>query len=99
MAAVAQFSGLRCPPLSSSPLSKPAFSSSKLYPGRTSFSVAAAAYAITPAQKEREKLKELFEDAAERCRTAPMEAVSFTVEDFHAALDKYDFDSEIGTKV
>lgn len=28
-----------------------------------------------------------------------MEGVSFTVEDFHAALDKYDFDSEIGAKV
>nr|XP_010921394.1 30S ribosomal protein S1, chloroplastic [Elaeis guineensis] len=99
MAAVAQFSGLRCPPLSSSRLSKPAFCSSKPSPARTSFSVAAAAYAITPAQKERQKLKDLFEEAADRCRTAPMEGVSFTVEDFHAALDKYDFDSEIGTKV
>ncbi|KAG1338818.1 30S ribosomal protein S1, chloroplastic [Cocos nucifera] len=99
MAAVAPFSGLRCPPLSSSPLSKPAFFSSTPSTARTAFSVTAAAYAITPTQKERQKLKELFEEAAERCRTAPMEGVSFTVEDFHAALDKYDFDSEIGTKV
>lgn len=44
-------------------------------------------------------LKEMFEEAYERCRTAPMEGLSFRVEDFHAALDKYDFDSEIGTKV
>nr|GMC69766.1 30S ribosomal protein S1, chloroplastic [Ipomoea batatas] len=28
-----------------------------------------------------------------------MEGVSFTLEDFHAALDKYDFDSEIGTNL
>uniref|UniRef100_A0A0V0HV17 Small ribosomal subunit protein bS1c n=1 Tax=Solanum chacoense TaxID=4108 RepID=A0A0V0HV17_SOLCH len=28
-----------------------------------------------------------------------MEGVAFTVEDFHSALEKYDFDSEIGTKV
>ncbi|CAN4094987.1 unnamed protein product [Withania somnifera] len=41
----------------------------------------------------------MFEEAYERCRTAPMEAVAFTVEEFHSALEKYDFDSEIGTKV
>ncbi|RWR76399.1 30S ribosomal protein S1, chloroplastic-like protein isoform X3 [Cinnamomum micranthum f. kanehirae] len=41
---------------------------------------------------------QLFDDAYERCITAPMEGVPFTVEDFHAALDKYDFDNEIGTK-
>ncbi|KAK6160949.1 hypothetical protein DH2020_004330 [Rehmannia glutinosa] len=45
------------------------------------------------------KLKEMFEEAYERCRTAPLEGVAFTVDDFHAALDKYDFNSEIGTKV
>lgn len=28
-----------------------------------------------------------------------MEGVSFSVEDFHAAIEKYDFNSEIGTKV
>ncbi|WVZ10340.1 hypothetical protein V8G54_014870 [Vigna mungo] len=28
-----------------------------------------------------------------------MEGVSFTLEDFTAALDKYDFDSEVGSKV
>ncbi|OAY73076.1 30S ribosomal protein S1, chloroplastic [Ananas comosus] len=112
MASLAQhFSGLRCPPLSSSPaLSKPSSSSSSSSSKRRSSSssrvsttvvaaVVAGTYALTPAQKERQKLKELFEEAYERCRTAPMEGVSFTVEDFNAALDKYDFDAEIGSKV
>lgn len=45
------------------------------------------------------KLKELFAEAYERCRTSPMEGVSFTIDEFHAALSKYDFDSEVGTKV
>lgn len=49
--------------------------------------------------KEREKLKELFDDAYERCRTAPMEGVSFTLDQFTQAIEKYDFESEIGTKV
>ncbi|KAI4338573.1 hypothetical protein MLD38_023616 [Melastoma candidum] len=49
--------------------------------------------------KERLELKKLFDDAYERCRTSPTDGISFTLEDFHAALDKYDFDSEVGTKV
>ncbi|KAK9672082.1 hypothetical protein RND81_12G075200 [Saponaria officinalis] len=49
--------------------------------------------------RERQKLKEMFEAAYERCRTAPMEGVSFTLADFHSALDKYDFNAEIGTRV
>jgi len=49
--------------------------------------------------KERAKLKELFDDAYERCRTAPMEGVSFTIDQFTQAIEKYDFESEIGTKV
>ena len=54
--------------------------------------------AISNAQnKERVKLKQLFEDAYERCRTAPTEGVSFTLEQ-STALEKYDFDAEIGTK-
>lgn len=55
--------------------------------------------AISNAQnKERAKLKQLFEDAYERCRTAPTDGVSFTLEQFTTALEKYDFDAEIGTK-
>ncbi|XP_058082786.1 small ribosomal subunit protein bS1c [Magnolia sinica] len=95
---VQQFSGLRCPPLSSSHLLKPTSSSKSR---RASFSTTiVSAVAISNAQtRERQKLKDMFEEAYERCRTAPMEGVSFTVEDFHSAIEKYDFDSEIGTKV
>lgn len=44
------------------------------------------------------KLKELFEEAYERCRTSPMDGVSFTLQQFNEALDKYDFNAEVGTK-
>ncbi|KAK6163378.1 hypothetical protein DH2020_000242 [Rehmannia glutinosa] len=97
-----QFGGLKCPPISTVESKK--FSTSKnhysmVLPKRRSV-ISAAAVAITNAQtRERMKLKEMFEEAYERCRTAPLEGVAFTVDDFHAALDKYDFNSEIGTKV
>lgn len=93
-----QYTGLRCSPLSSSPhLSKP-FSSK---PQKSiSFPIVSAVAITGNAQtKERQRLKEMFEEAYERCRTAPTEGISFTAEDFHNALDKYDFNSEIGTKV
>lgn len=48
--------------------------------------------------KERAKLKKLFDEAYERCRTAPTEGVSFTIQQFTDALDKYDFNAEMGTK-
>ncbi|KAG6726236.1 hypothetical protein I3842_02G070800 [Carya illinoinensis] len=102
MASLAQqFTGLKCPPLSSSQLSKPFFSSKQIHQKHTSVSpIVSAAVAISNAQtKERVKLKELFEEAYERCRTAPTEGVSFTLEDFQTALDKYDYNSELGTKV
>ncbi|KAI3980788.1 hypothetical protein MKX01_025353 [Papaver californicum] len=97
MASLAQqFSGLRCPPLSFSHLTKP-FSSK---PQKTTFSPIVSAAVISNAQtKERHRLKEIFEDAFERCRTTPMQGVGFTVDDFHAALEKYDYNSEIGTRV
>ncbi|KAJ6891472.1 30S ribosomal protein S1 [Populus alba x Populus x berolinensis] len=100
MASLAQqFAGLICPPLSSSRLTERAATFSK--PKRAANSVVTAkAVAISNVQtQERHKLKELFEEAYERCRTAPLEGVSFTLEDFHAALDTYDFNSEIGTRV
>ncbi|KAL5700750.1 ribosomal 40S subunit protein S1B [Ranunculus cassubicifolius] len=98
MASLAQqFSGLRCSPLSSSNISKP-FSSTK--PQKSAFFPIVSAVAISNAQtKERLRLKEMFEEAYERCRTNPSGGISFTVEEFHNALDKYDFNSEIGTKV
>ncbi|KAJ6726580.1 30S RIBOSOMAL PROTEIN S1 CHLOROPLASTIC [Salix purpurea] len=100
MASLAQqFAGLRCPPISISGLTERGATFSK--PKRAAnLVVTAKAVAISNAQtKEREKLKQLFEEAYERCRTAPMEGVSFTLEDFHSSLDAYDFNSEIGTRV
>lgn len=56
--------------------------------------------ALTSANnKERVKLKELFDTAYERCRTAPMQGVPFTLDQFTEAIENYDFESEIGTKV
>ncbi|KAI4344740.1 hypothetical protein L6164_011931 [Bauhinia variegata] len=102
MASLAQqFTGLRCPPLSSSGLSKgKPFPSKQMQNHKRTVIPVVASIAISTAQdKERLKLKELFEEAHDRCRTAPMEGVAFTVEDFNSALEKYDFDSEIGTTV
>uniref|UniRef100_A0A0A0L5E7 S1 motif domain-containing protein n=1 Tax=Cucumis sativus TaxID=3659 RepID=A0A0A0L5E7_CUCSA len=102
MASMAQqFTGLRCAPLSSSRLSKP-FSSKHFLNKSRSLPVQAAVISgpiPSPQTRERFKLKEVFEEAYERCRNAPVEGISFTLEDFHAALEKYDFDSELGTKV
>lgn len=110
-ALTSQFSGLRCGPLSSSPLSRPSSATGMASVWRAVGASPAsggeivcaarigAPLALTPAQKEREALKKLFEEASDRARIAPMEGVAFTLEDFHAAIEKYDFDSEIGSKV
>ncbi|PKA62309.1 30S ribosomal protein S1, chloroplastic [Apostasia shenzhenica] len=106
-----QFSGLRFSPVSWFPLYKrgtasgiaPVSGGPRISRAGVGEIVCAARIgaplAITPAQKEREALKKLFEEACERARNAPMEGVAFTVEDFHAAIEKYDFNTEIGTKV
>ncbi|KAF5464819.1 hypothetical protein F2P56_014869 [Juglans regia] len=101
MASLAQqFTGLRCPPLSSSRLSKPFFPPKQTHKPSALSPIVSAAVAISNAQtKERAQLKQLFEEAYERCRTDPTEGVAFTLEDFHSALDIYDFNSEMGTKV
>ncbi|KAL4643234.1 hypothetical protein ACB092_02G079000 [Castanea dentata] len=100
MASLAQqFTGLRCSPLSSSRFSKSKPFYSKRTHKHTLFPIVSAV-AISNAQtKERAELKKLFEDAYERCRTTPLEGVPFTLDDFNAALEKYDFNAEIGTKV
>jgi len=100
MASLAQqFTGLRCSPLSSSRFSKSKPFYSKQTHKPTLFHIVSAV-AISNAQtKERAELKKLFEDAYERCRTTPLEGVPFTLDDFNAALEKYDFNAEIGTKV
>ncbi|KAL9237581.1 hypothetical protein vseg_012111 [Gypsophila vaccaria] len=94
---------LRCPPLSSTTtttnLTKPN-TKTHVKLTRKSTIVSAASVAVNNAQtKERQKLKKMFEDAYERCRTAPMDGVSFTLHDFHSALHKYDFNAQVGTKV
>ncbi|CAI9762591.1 unnamed protein product [Fraxinus pennsylvanica] len=95
-----QFGGLKSPPISST---LPSYSSKNRHCTvlpRKRIAVSAAAVPITNAQtRERTKLKDMFEEAYERCHTAPMEGVSFTIEDFHSALEKYEFNSEIGTRV
>uniref|UniRef100_A0A2P2JTZ5 Uncharacterized protein n=1 Tax=Rhizophora mucronata TaxID=61149 RepID=A0A2P2JTZ5_RHIMU len=109
MASLAQqFAGLRCSPLSTSLPKERANAAIVASPSSSSwrpskkpnFVVSAAAVAVSNAQtRERQNLKQLFEEAYERCHTAPLEGVSFTLEDFHTALDKYDFNSEVGTEV
>lgn len=113
MASLAQqFGGLKCPPLSTTRLSKKStdfngcfhnFNCTKPKNQHPSGVVVAAAtvgsVAITNTQlRERLKLKEMFEDAYERCRTTPLEGVAFNLEDFQSAIGKYDFSSEIGSK-
>ncbi|KAK4380153.1 hypothetical protein RND71_002015 [Anisodus tanguticus] len=93
-----QLVGLKCPPVSTTRLQ-----SKKLlvnHQQKPRIVVAQAAAVVANAQtRERLKLKEMFEDAYDRCRTTPMDGVAFTIDDFHSALEKYDFDSEVGTKV
>nr|GEX20858.1 30S ribosomal protein S1, chloroplastic [Tanacetum cinerariifolium] len=49
--------------------------------------------------RERMKLKQMFQQAYERCLKSPYEGLSFTLDDFHAAIQRYDYSSDIGTKV
>lgn len=41
----------------------------------------------------------IFEEARDRCLTEPMKGVPFTLEDFHEAVDKYDYDFSVNDKV
>lgn len=103
--------GVGRPSLPSPSLSKPASSSSPRFPSlaqrrrlpalssRPAVVSWAAPLDANAQTRERQRLKEQFEAAYKRCCTAPMEGVSFTVEDFLGALDKYDFDTKVGTKV
>ncbi|PNY10774.1 30S ribosomal protein chloroplastic-like [Trifolium pratense] len=49
--------------------------------------------------KERALLAEIFAEAYENCRNAPLQGVSFTLDQLTETVDKYDFASEIGNKV
>ncbi|XP_038885297.1 30S ribosomal protein S1, chloroplastic-like [Benincasa hispida] len=99
-----QCTGLRCEPRFSisSCLSKPLRPSHMQNMVVRSFPVVAAVISgpiPTPQTTERFKLKQTFNDAADRCRNAPMEGVSFTLQDFLASLEKYYFDPQLGAKV
>ncbi|OMO53435.1 Ribosomal protein S1 [Corchorus capsularis] len=98
MASLAQqFTGLRCPPLSSSRFSIRPKQTQKV--GAIASPIVSSIALANAQTKDRLELKKMFEDAYERCRTAPMEGVAFTLEDFQNALEKYDFESELGTKI
>uniref|UniRef100_A0A7C8ZT52 Small ribosomal subunit protein bS1c n=1 Tax=Opuntia streptacantha TaxID=393608 RepID=A0A7C8ZT52_OPUST len=99
MAALAQqlAGGLRCPPFSNTHLSKPISTKHAFRP--RSAKVVSPVPVDNAQTRERLRLKEMFDEAYERCRIAPTEGVPFTVEDFHAALDNFDFNSELGAKV
>ncbi|GER31452.1 ribosomal protein S1 [Striga asiatica] len=99
MAALAQqIGGLRCPPISTVEGKTSGRRYCNVLPKRRSV-ISAAAVAIANAEtRERMKLKEMFEEASERCRMMPVEDVAFTIEDFQTAVDTYDFESEIGAK-
>ncbi|KAL1320728.1 hypothetical protein AAHE18_14G077600 [Arachis hypogaea] len=98
MASLAQqLSALRWSPLPSTSSSRPTTAHNRRT--RTLLPVVCSVALSNAQNRERVKLKELFEQAYERCRTAPMEGVSFTVDQFTEALEKYDFDSEVGTKI
>ncbi|XP_022742180.1 30S ribosomal protein S1, chloroplastic-like isoform X2 [Durio zibethinus] len=95
MASLAQqFTGLRCQPPSSR---FPEKRKRTQKVGAFASPIVSAVAVSNKQTKDRRELKKMFEEAYERCRTAPMEGVSFTLEDFQTALEKNDFDSELGT--
>ena len=49
--------------------------------------------------RERQKMKDLFKEARERCIRDPNDGVPFTVDDFHRALDERGVGTEVGCKV
>jgi hypothetical protein len=56
-------------------------------------------YALTKDERERERMRQLFDDASERCRTAPMDGVAFSPDDLDTAVESTDIDTEIGSLV
>ncbi len=93
MASLAQHvAGLASPPLSGAPRRRPAA------PTRPS-ALVCGTYALTKEERERERMCQLFDEASERCRTAPMEGVSFSPEDLDSAVESTDIDTDIGSLV
>ncbi|XP_024986588.1 30S ribosomal protein S1, chloroplastic [Cynara cardunculus var. scolymus] len=101
MASLAQqIGGLRCPSLSTHLSRRSSYRNDSINHTVKRIQTTKAAAVVSNAQtRERMKLKEMFEDAYERCRTAPYEGVAFTVDDFHNAIERFDYNSELGSKV
>ncbi|KAH7678567.1 Ribosomal protein S1 protein [Dioscorea alata] len=86
---MAGFLGLKFPSL----LAKPA-------PLSSLAGVVAAAVPISNAQtRERLRMKQIFQEARERCRNDPLDGVLFTLDEFHEALDQCDFGFPVGSKI
>lgn len=47
--------------------------------------------------KERERLREMFNDACERCLGEPTDGVGFSTDNFRAVIEKYGIEAEVGT--
>ncbi|GJN31296.1 hypothetical protein PR202_gb19678 [Eleusine coracana subsp. coracana] len=95
MASLAQHvvAGLACPPLSGASLHRPAA------PRRPPSALVCGTFALTKDEQERERMRKLFDEASERCRTAPMEGVAFSPEDLDTAVETTDIDTDIGSLV
>ncbi|GKF19343.1 hypothetical protein Tco_0067981 [Tanacetum coccineum] len=93
-----QIGGLRYPTSSLFITKKQSFSTTQNVRRVIKGQAANISVIATPQTKERQKLKDLFEEAYERCRTSPYDGVAFTVADFHSAIEKFDYNSEIGSK-
>ncbi|KAG5555350.1 hypothetical protein RHGRI_012777 [Rhododendron griersonianum] len=89
--------GLRCPPISTTRLSNRQKTQTPNWVVRA---VASPSVGISNAEtRERQKLKQLFQEAYERCRKSPLEGVPFTVEDFSSRLENFDVFPEVGAMV
>ncbi|AQL07040.1 30S ribosomal protein S1 [Zea mays] len=92
MASLAQHvAGLPCPPLSGASRRRPAAQR------RPPSALVCGTYALTKDERERERMRQVFDDASERCRTAPMEGVAFSPDDLDTAVESTDIDTEIGS--
>uniref|UniRef100_A0A453I7S3 Uncharacterized protein n=1 Tax=Aegilops tauschii subsp. strangulata TaxID=200361 RepID=A0A453I7S3_AEGTS len=88
---VQHVAGLACPPLSGASRRPGA-------PMRPS-ALVCGTYVLSKDEKERERMRTLFDEASERCRTAPMEGITFSPEDLESAVETTDIDTDIGSLV
>lgn len=106
MASLAQqVGGLRCPSISTTRLSRkqhinttttPTLKSRKSRTIRMGF--LKGVRVISNAQtKERERLREMFNDAYERCLREPSDGVAFSTDNFRAVIEKHGIEAEMGT--